>query len=179
MVEVNRMVRDWLAGTKLDYLGAAQGVAQMLAAMTFDGSDTAPTLTSVVDETQDDNAARNDEPATKPALVVSVHEWEVEPAFMVTTEQRGTCRVLVRYLAEVLDSSNAVRDSYYVMRAVRRSLARLHKAEEATNGRRRNNVAILARADEPMRMVKVEAQREDTGVTAAWLVPYDVWELDV
>jgi hypothetical protein len=180
MVEVNRMVADWLAGTTLDSGGASQSVATHLASMTFDGSDTAPALTGgVIDETRDGSAARHDEPTTKPALEVSVQEWEVETATMVTTEQRGTCRVLIRYLADDTTSQHAVRDAYYVMRAVRRSLERLHLPAEANAGRVRNSVAIIPSSAEPMRMVKVEAQREDGGVSSAWMVPYRVWELDV
>lgn len=178
MVEAVRMVADWLAGVTLDAQGASQAVTVQLAAMSYDGSDTNPGLAGgVVDETRNGDAARNDIPATLPALVVSVEELEVDTATMVSTEQRGTVRVLVRYAADNVVSASAARDSYYVMRAVRRSLQRLNLPGEANNGRKRNGVAILPHRSESMRLVKVAAQPEDGGVTAAWMIPFEIWDL--
>jgi hypothetical protein len=174
------MVADWLSGTTLDAQAASQAVTVHLAAMGYDGSDTNPGLAGgIVDETRNDNAARDDVPASLPALVVSVQELEMDAGAMIQTEQRGTARVLIRYVASNTDSSAANRDSYYVARAVRRSLERLHLPQEATNARRRNNVAILADSAEPMKLVKVQAAREDGTVTAAWIVSYHVWDLAV
>lgn len=179
MVEVCRLVADWLSGAEVDADGSDQSVATHLAAMTFDGTDTAPATPSVVDETRDSNVARGDVPATLPALAVTLEDWTVDAATMSTAEQRGTCRVLVRYLAETVNSGNATRDAFYVLRAVRRSLERLHRAAEAVNGRRRNGIAVLASAGQPMTMVRVQARRDDSDVTTGWMVTYDVWELDV
>lgn len=179
MVEVLRMVADWLSGDTVDHTGASQSVGTHLAAMSFDGSDTAPATPTAADATRDPNVARDDYPLTLPALAVTLEDWVIDAATMTTNEQRGTCAVLVRYLAETTASANAVRDGLYVMRAVRRSLERLHRAGEETNGRRRNGVAIYADADQPMRLVKVAARREDTDVTTGWLVTYRVHELDV
>lgn len=171
------MVADWLAGTTLDAAGASQSVGVQLAALTYDGSDTAPATPSVVDETRDSNVARGDAPATVPALAVTLEDWTVEAATMSTAEQRGRCRVLVRYVAETVNGANAARDALYVMRAVRRSLERLHRPAEATNGRRRNSIAILA--TESLAIGRVEVQRSDTDVTTGCLVTYEVWELAV
>ena len=179
MVEVCRMVADWLAGTTLDQTGADQSVATHLATLTYDGSDVAPDAPAVVDETRDQNVARGDLPATVPALAVTLEDWTVDAATMTTNEQRGTAMVLVRWCAATVNSANATRDGLYVMRAVRRSLERLHRAGEETNGRRRNSVVIYADPEQAMRLVKVTARREDTDVTTGWLVPYRVHELAV
>lgn len=173
------MVADWLDGTKLDASGASQSVGVHLAAMTYDGSDTAPATPDVVDETRDSNVARGDIPATVPALAVTLEDWTVDAATMSTSEQRGRCRVLVRYLAATVNGANAARDALYVMRAVRRSLERLHRGGEETNGLKRNSVNIYPAADAPMSLVRVQVQRDDTDVTTGWMVTYDVWELAV
>ena len=173
------MVADWLAGTTLDQAGADQSVGTHLGALTYDGSDGAPATPDVVDETRDANVARGDLPATVPALAVTLEDWQVDAATMTTNEQQGTATVLVRYCAATVNSANATRDALYVMRAVRRSLERLHRAGEETNGRRRNSVSIYADPEQAMRLVKVTARREDTDVTTGWLVPYRVHELAV
>lgn len=178
MVEIARMVKDWLDGTKLDSSGASQSVGTHLAAMTFDGSDTAPTTPTVTDETQNSLAARGDEPATYPGLQVSVVELTLQAAPMVSVQHEGRCQVLVRYVDDETHSANATRDAYYVLRAVRRSLRRFHLAAENNAARKRNNVALLPAADEPMRVVKVDAAKEDGGTYAGLLVTYDVRDLD-
>ena len=179
MVEIARMVADWLSGAKLDALGASQSVGTHLAAMGYDGSDVAPTTPTVVDETRNGNAARGDYPATLPALVVSVPEMKMEAGPFTSAEQHGTAQVLVRYIAENTTSENAVRDGCYILRAVRRSLYRLHGPGEATNGRKRNNLAILPSASEPMQLLKSAAMREDADILMGVLVTYDVMELAV
>lgn len=172
------MVKDWLDGTKLDASSASQSVAVHLAAMTYDGSDTAPTTPTVTDDTRTGIAARGDEPATLPGLQVSVPELTWEAGTFSQTEHLGRCQVLVRYVGEDTVSADAKRDALYVLRAVRRSLRRLHAAGEANNGRKRNNIALVPMADEPMRVVEVEASREDGGIYTGVLLTYEVRDLD-
>jgi hypothetical protein len=174
MVEIARMVADWLNGTKLDVGSASQSIGTQLAALSYDGSDTAPTTPTVYDETRDGNAARGDYPATVPALVVSVTDLRQDAAPFTAVEQQGTAQVLIRHIADNTTSSNAVRDGYYVLRGVRRSLYRLHGPGEANNGRKRNNIAIWTVQDEPMQYVKVTAAREDGDLLTGLIVNY-VW----
>lgn len=179
MVELPRMVADWLSGTQLDVLGASQSVATHLAAMTYDGADTAPALTGgVVDETRDAKAARNEPPATLPALVVTLTDLRMEPSAMVSACQVGTAQVFLWYAAETASSAAGLRDALYVMRAVRRSLTRFHDASEANAARKRNNLAIVP-GTEDMQLARLQLRREDTDLTTGLLVPYTVWELAV
>lgn len=178
MVEIARMVADWLDGTTDDATGADQSVGTHLAAMTFDGSDTAPTTPTVTDETRDSPTARGDEPTSYPGLQVSVIELTLEAGTFSSTQHEGRCQVLVRYVDDETHSANATRDAYYVLRAVRRSLRRFHLAQENNAARKRNSLALLPSASEPMRLVKVEAAREDGGTYAGILVTYDVRDLD-
>lgn len=178
MVEIARMVKDWLDGTTLDALGASQAVSVHLAAMTYDGTDTAPTTPTVYDETSDGSTARDDEPTSMPGLQVSVPELLMDSDTFAATEQRGTCKVMIRYVDSETVSQNAVRDGFYVLRAVRRSLHRFHHAREGNAGRKRNNLAILPSPTEKIQFVKVQAAREDGGLYTALIVPYDVMELD-
>lgn len=178
MVEIARMVADWLDGTQDDATGADQSVATQLAAMTFDGSDTAPADPTVTDETRNSVAARGDEPVALPGLQVSVVELTLEAGTFSSTQHEGRCQVLIRYVDDETNSANATRDAYYTLRAVRRSLRRLHLAQENNAARKRNNVALLPSADEPMRLVRVDAAKEDGGTYAGVLVTYDVRDLD-
>lgn len=178
MVEPARIVADWLDGTTTDALGADQSIGTHLAALTYDGSDTAPTTPTVTDETRDSVAARGDEPVTKPGLQVSVVELLLEAGDFSAVVHQGRCQVLIRYVDDQTNSGNATRDAYYVLRALRRSLRRLHLAQENNAARHRNNVSLLPSATEPMRAVKVEAAKEDGGTYTGMLVTYDVQDFD-
>lgn len=179
MVEITRMVADWLSGTTLDVSAASQAVTVHLAAMTYDGSDTAPALTGgVVDETRDAKAARNEPPDTLPALVVTLTDLRMDAAAMVSAAQLGTAQVFVWYASANATSDDGLRDALYVMRAVRRSLERLHRGQEANNGRKRNNIAIVAGTD-PMTLSRVQLRQEDSDVATGLMITYDLWDLDV
>ena len=179
MVEIARMVADWLSGTTLDIAGDNQGVAVQLTAMTFDGTDGPPTAPSVVDESRDGNAARDDYAGTLPALVVSVIDWRMDSGNFSQAEARGTAQVLVRYIADNATSAHGVRDGYYVLRAVRRSLNRLHGPGESNNGRLRNSVAIIPDDAQPLQFLKMTAAREDADILTGVLANYIVMDLAV
>lgn len=178
MVEIARMVKDWLDGTKLDVSSASQSVGTHLAAMTYDGSDTAPTTPTVTDSTRSSLAARKDQPATLPGLVVTVDECTLEAGPFSQTQHEGRVRVLIRYVDDETDSAAAMRDAWYVLRAVRRSLRRFHLAQENNAGRKRNNLALLPTPEEPMRFAVAEAAPEDGGLFAGVYVTYDLRDLD-
>ena len=173
------MVADWLSGTTLDASSASQSVATHLAAMTYDGSDTAPTAPTIYDETTNATVARGDHDGlTLPALTVSIVGFDMDPATMVSIEQMGRVRVLIRYIEETDQSSTGNRDGYYVLRAVRRSLERLHRAGEHNNGRLRNSVAIIA-GPEPMSLVRFEAPIDSPVISTGWIVTYQLRDEDV
>jgi hypothetical protein len=178
VVEVVRMVADWLRGDTVDVSAASQSVAVHLAAMTYDGSDTAPTAPTIYEETTDAATARGDMPASLPALTVSIAEFDMDPATMVSLEQYGKIRVLVRFVAEQSTTASAMRDGYYVLRAVRRSLERLHRAGEHNNGRYRNSVSLVAGPD-PMTLVRFQAPIESPVISAGWIVTYQLRDEDV
>lgn len=173
------MVADWLSGAKLDSAGASQSVAVQLAAMACDGSDTAPTAPPVTDETRNSSAARGDYPAGVSGLQVSLVDLRVDTDTFSQTEQKGTLRVLIRYIGGNKVSADGLRDAYYVLRGVRRSLHRFHLPAEGDLARKRNNIALIPSATEAIEFVKVEAAREDDDVLTGLLVPYVWMELAV
>jgi hypothetical protein len=172
------MVADWLAGTAHDYQGNAQGVAVQLAAMTFDDGEQPPAAPAVTVDSRDGNAARGDYPSGTSGLQIRLTELRLEAGVYSQTEGHGTAQVLIRYLASNEVSADGLRDGANMMRAVVRSLRRLHGPGEANNGRKRNNVAILPSATEPIQVLRVEAAREDDDVLTGCLVTYDVMELN-
>lgn len=175
MVEAIRAVADWLAGTTLDYASASQSVNTKLAAMTFDGADTAPSNVTVSDATRSPTAARRETPDTLPAVIVSLAGMSLDHAVM-SYEKLGEVRILVRLAAENIETDDGLRDHLYRLRAVAKSLHQFHLAANNT-ARTRNNFHFVPSARTPMEMVIPETPREDTAITTGWQVTYEVREL--
>lgn len=172
------MVADWLSGSKLDVSGNSQSVATQLAGMTFDDGDVAPADPTVYVESRDPNTARGDYPTGSPSLQVVLQDLRMEAGVFSQIEAHGTAVVLVRYIGGNVLSAEGLTDGYNMMRAVLRSLWRLHGAGEANNGRKRNLVAILPSATDPIQVLRHVAAREDDDAFTGCLITYDVMELN-
>lgn len=118
ILDVVRAVADWLAD-------GTHGVAAKLAALDYDGSDTAPSGTlSIIDETRSDDAAI-DRPPTAPFLKVvagevrsldgqaAAYTHDADVPLEITIQRSGT------------SPSALVRDLYYTVRATLQSVEAL------------------------------------------------------
>jgi len=118
ILEAVRIVADWLED-------GTYGVAAKLAALDFDGSDTAPAGTiAVEDETRSDEAAMNRDTA-RPFIRVAaadVRELGQDGALQV---HDGDVAVEITIVREADSPAAVVRDLYAPTRAVTQSLAAL------------------------------------------------------
>jgi len=137
ILETVRAVADWL-----DH--ATYGVDAQLAALTFDGSDTAPTgAHTVIDETRESDAAI-DRPAAAPFLKVVA--GEVRSLAGEAATYTHTAQIPLEITIERSDVSPAalVRDLYNTQRAVLRSVEQLFNPAiaAATTACARNGVQL-------------------------------------
>jgi len=118
MLETIRIVTDHLASA------GATGVSTLLAAVPLDGTDTAPSAPTVLDETRSLAVAIGRVPSTLPALTVALDEVvDMDPR---TAQGTRDCEValVLRYVVRGA-TDTATRGAYYTLRAVERSLDRL------------------------------------------------------
>lgn len=176
MIEIVRQVAGWLAGTVTDYQAAAAGLGAQLAALSYDGTDTAPATPTVTSEVGDDVTARREVPDALPACTVHVMQ-EDSDAGWVTGQVETRLTLLIRFAMADPDSADAVRDQHYYFRAARKSLRQLHRPENEAK-RTRNGIQWYHDARTPMQVREVSPQREDDRVTRALLVTYIAREIE-
>lgn len=150
------MVADWLQD-------ATFGVNALLAGVPRDGGDPVPpALASVIDETRDQVAAREQLPKSGfPLLEVFAAGVEI-PGDIGGPLLEGDLSVGIRYATKQVNSATAVRDARYTMRAVRRSLMQLNRNENEA-ARTRNSILLIYCVS--LRQVPHFEKRED-----AWFV---------
>jgi len=166
IVETVRLIAAWLGD-------ATHGVGAQLAAMTFDGADTAPDTPTIAEETTNDlvAAGRVGEVADGPVLGVVSYPLEDGSEASATPGRDVTVRIGVLFADRNADPSDARRDAYYTMRAVQRSLRAL--ALEATVAERtRGSVNLLAQSELRIEPSPPDPQLIDNGiygqVVAGW-----------
>lgn len=141
IVETLRLIAAWMED-------GTHGIGAQLAAMTYDGADTAPATPAVAEETTNDAlaAGRVAEAADGPVLGVVAYPLEDGSESSATPGRDVTVRVAVLYADRNSDPSDARRDAYYVLRAVHRCLRAL--ALEATESERtRGCVNLLSQSE--------------------------------
>ena len=128
-----------------DWLGhATYGVDAQLAALTYDGSDTAPSGThTVIDETRTSDAAI-DRPPTPPFLKVVAGEVRSLAGEAATYTHTGLIPLGITIERRQESPAALVRDLYYVQRAVLRCIERLFDPSitAAATACLRNNVQL-------------------------------------
>lgn len=125
------------------------GVAAQFEGMTFDGSDAAPAVPTIVDETTNDAAAAgmvSEAVVVGAVLGVVVLPLEDASAAAVTPGRDVTLRVAVIYANRNSNAAEARRDGYYTLRAVQKSLRAL--ALEASLAERTRGPVALVSLDE-------------------------------
>lgn len=141
MLEAVRIVADWLADP-------TYGVSAKLAGVPRDGSDTVSATVGIEDETRNDEVARGRVPDGSTTVVIGVGVSSHMEGVFDTSELRPIKRdhqipllLRMRYVGE--DSSTAVRDLYYVWRAVSRSLEELRQGSATAITARTRNSTFL------------------------------------
>ena len=163
-----RLLADWLSGTLKDASNVDRGLNVQLAALTTDDSDPAPPAVTVVDETREGPAARNEPGDELPALIVSLQSLSAESTTMspATGPRQIPLTVGFRYVAKEGVSATAVAQAYYTAQAIMMSWSYLVlPANEAK--RVRNGVTIIPYSDPQsgFDLQPVLAQREDDHVS--------------
>jgi len=164
MLDVVRAVADWLEhGT--------YGVQAKLAALDFDGTDTAPTGTlTVYDETRDDDIAI-DRPPDPPFLKVvagEVRSLDGEAAMYTHT---ADIPIEITIERSATSPSALVRDLYYTTRAVLHSLEALFAPSipDAVSACTRNGVQLQTYAN--LSVARVAPTLDDNrGSAAVYLI---------
>lgn len=145
-LEVIRTVKDWLAGTLLDYQGVNQGVNAQLAGVPKDVGDAAPSNVAFFgDVTRDDQVAQQAIPVNVPAIFVSAatpgeEDGEIKPGPPGVRDARDL-GIVIRYLRRDCNTAKAFQDTGYTLRAIKRSLKQMVRSENYGTIRR-NSIAI-------------------------------------
>lgn len=160
MLEAARIVADWLGST-------TAGVNAKLAALDYDGSDTAPTsVATIADETRNGAVARDRLPTPFPCLAITVERFR-QDGEVRTVVRDGSVTVLIRYGVSATDTGGGTRDAYYTMRAVVESLRELNRNENQAS-RTRNGRSLMACEEIEFRpMYQALEDGQVTGVVAA------------
>jgi hypothetical protein len=150
IVEVLRSLTDWLNDP-------TTGVAAQLALIPRDGSDPAPTVGLIADETRNNLVAQERAPAL-PGIGVNLLTMPQLDGEVATVTRDGIAEVLIRIYRRGADTKDLVRDSSYIARALIRSL-RLYNAGTRT----RNSIDIYS--CESLAIVPLMQTVEDAQVT--------------
>ncbi|WP_291990448.1 hypothetical protein, partial [Luteitalea sp.] len=137
LIDVLRLTTAW-------FQHGTHGINAQLAALDYDGSDTAPAnIVTFADEVTQDEAARGQIPATVPALVTTVESLTMVNNQTATEVGDGTIVLNVRIAVSDPDAWEAKRNGAYYLRALHWSLRRwVREAPDGVN-RARNQVAVL------------------------------------
>ena len=164
ILDTVRAVADWLAD-------GTYGVAAKLAALDYDGSDTAPSGTlSIIDETRDDDAALPRVEATLPSIRVQCGEVRSLDGEAATYQHRADLPLDIVIACEATSPSATVRNLYYYTRATLQSVEALFSENiaAAVTARSRNGVQLQFYTS--LSAARVRPELDDTTGTAAVLL---------
>lgn len=161
MLDVLRMVTDWLGD-------GTHGIAAKLAALDYDGSDTAVSGTLTIgDETRNAKAAVGSYPSETFGCLVQLQPVERFEGEAATHTHDYDVPLLVRFCRTNVDAAAATRDLLYTLRATLQSLDALftESIAAAVTARTRNGVQAYALLSVGGALTREE--RADDKVTAA------------
>jgi hypothetical protein len=167
-LEVIRSVADWLAH-------ATNGANAEIANVPRDGGDSAPTsLVAVLDETRSEILAlkRIPDEQTPPFLFVWFSGDAALSAVNQAKQDADSFEITIAYVDRDSNAAAAVRDGAYVMRAVRRSMNRLH--ENANLASRMRNSIEVRNGNIRMRLVRPSVELESAVVSLGLAITYAV-----
>jgi hypothetical protein len=136
VLETLRMVTDALNHATI-------GVNAMLVSIPVDTDDVAPAaIDSIVDETRSVDVAVGQLPDEDSSLSVTLAESVTLNGDVMSDNRDGSVSVLIRHSVKTDNVSEGIRDAFYVLRAVQRSL-RLFNSNDWAALRVRNEVQVL------------------------------------
>jgi hypothetical protein len=170
ILEGVRMIADWLAD-------GTQGVNALLPTTPRDAGDAQPANVTIIDQSRDDNVARNQAPAATalPAIAVEVDRVDELDGQVATITADGHLLVRVRYLTSNTASAAAMRDAMYVLRTVLRSLRQFFALSASDSRRVRNSVYLESCLD--LATAPMWAPIEDAFVAGAVLATIQLRDL--
>lgn len=121
------------------------GVNRQITSMSFDGSDTTPTLlpsNGIVDETSNDQVAVGRYPEVSPCLVVTLDGSVQLDGEVVSNYRDAEVTLLIRYVSRDSEHAKGRSDSYYTLKAIQK-VVRQWMSNENSSDRIRNNVQII------------------------------------
>lgn len=162
-VEVNRIVRDWLAA-----LGA-NGLNSRLSALPKDPGDVVPAIVTFADETSDVAAAQARPAEPYPSCTITVADERIPEIEGVAPTQDFEVDVLLQLTYGGPKHEENIRNVKYALRAATLSLRVLHR-QENDSARRRNDVQLYScLAFNPL---GVATKPESTEITGGLLITY-------
>lgn len=147
-LEMMRAITDWLAGTRLDYQGADQGVNAQMAGVPRDAGDPEPEPVQFFgDVTRDNAVAVNAHPVNAPAIFVTPStpaeaDGEALPGPPGVRDARNV-GIAIRYIRRDANTADAFRDTSYTLRAIIKSLKQLARSDNSA-ARLRNSIQMKA-----------------------------------
>jgi hypothetical protein len=155
------MVTDWLGD-------GTHGIAAKLAALDYDGSDTAVSGTLTIgDETRNAKAAIGSYPSETFGCLVQLNPAEQFIGQSSTHTHDYDVPILVRFIRESSDAAAATRDLLYTLRATMQTVDALFDESIAAAVTARTRNQVQAHALLSISGALTREQREDNKVTAA------------
>ena len=170
ILETIRMFADALAT-------GSYGVNAQLTSLTYDGSDPRPaSITTVADETRNNQVAIGRYPSDYPCLTVELDEGAtvVMSGEIGTNNREAEIPVMVRYVQTNLEGDTGNQDAYYTLRAVEKCLAVFMDNVNASD-RVRNYIQILV--CNAVEHVELNESTEDAFVTGGLRVRFHVRDI--
>lgn len=115
LLETLRILADHLADPTV-------GLGATLATTPRDGSDPLPATPAILEETSDLNVALGRPPASLPALTLTIDGVEDLDPRVAQQTRDASVAVLVRLWYRESETDAALRDAYYTLRALERSV---------------------------------------------------------
>ncbi len=173
LIPAIRQLADWFSGTVTDASAVDRGVNACIDGLTLDGTDSAPPDVTVYDETRNALVARNEPPATLPAVIVSAAPSQIESTIIQPTSGplSGPVRILVRVVLKQSDSDEGVEDAYYILRAVVASWQYFTRNQTKWT---RGDTAIIPLRDGQIEWLGMDANRDDKLVSTALVLTVQV-----
>lgn len=169
-LEPIRCVADWLNDV-------TNGVNAQIANVTLDSGDVAPHgVVAVLDETRSEILALRHIPESQ--LTPFLFIWMLGDAEVQAVNQSkqdiDSFPIGIAYIDRDTNAANAVRDGSYVMRAVRRSLNRLHQGDAIGIAARTRNGVETRNGNIRMQLLRPELPLENAVVGVCLRATYAV-----
>lgn len=154
IVEVVRLLDRWL---KSETYGVEAMLATVPRQTPENTTDPEPEMPAIVNDTEDEDVAKDLEPAAVPALVLYGTvgpDIPIDAKGSRSTQMARSAIVAIAYVTRDVPWLDAVRDGGYVLRAVRRSLSAYNSLEKSREFRRLNTITIAQIRNVGERQVK-------------------------